>query len=126
VIDDNDSISAAIADYYCMNNISCKEVNDGKSGLFEIQKQAYDLIILDIAMPEFTGLDVLNQLKMQKVSNLNIVILTATGLNKKDFEIYRDVGRIEVIYKPVTLDELDETIINAISSDAPVNQLILD
>ena len=107
VIDNNEYISSAIADYCDMNRISCKEFNDGKSGLFEIQRGEYDLVILDIAMPEYTGLDILSQLKKQGVHNLNIIILTATMLKSKDFKIYKELGRIEVLNKPITLAQLD-------------------
>jgi len=66
-----------------MCNVSCKEVNDGRSGLLEIQKKDYDLIILDIAMPSYTGFDILNQLQKQRTRNKNIIILTAANLKKK-------------------------------------------
>lgn len=126
MIDDNEYTSDAIADYCYMCNISCAEVNDGKRGLFEIQKNEYNLIILDIAMPGYTGLDLLGQLKKQGVTNRNIVILTATKLKKKDLEPYIDVGRIQILYKPISLSQLDKTIKNSIRPVTPTRHLTID
>src|SRR5690349_4006242 len=109
-----------------MNDIDCKEVNDGKRGLFEIQKDKYNLIILDIAMPEFTGLDILNQLKKQGVSNLNIIILTATNLKKSDFGTYTEIGLSKVVHKPICLADLDRMIKQSISPVAPITKFIVD
>ncbi|MGD9533286.1 MAG: response regulator [Candidatus Nitrosocosmicus sp.] len=110
VIDDNEYTSMAIADYCCMNNISCQEVNNGKKGLCEIQKQEYDVITLDIAMPEFTGLDILSQLNKRGIFNQNIIILTATNMELKDLKTYRELGVRGVIHKPISLIQLDRIV----------------
>lgn len=47
-------------------------------------------------MPEFTGLDILNQLKKWRAFNSNIIILNAINLKKKDFEIYNEIGMFKV------------------------------
>lgn len=109
-----------------MNKIDCKEVNDGRRGLYEIQRHKYGIIILDIAMPEFTGLDVLNQLKKQRVSNLNIIVLTATNLKKRDFETYKEIGVSKVIHKPISLVQLDQMIKYSNSQVAPLAEFIQD
>lgn len=126
VIDDNENTSGAIADYCSMNDISCKEINDGKLGLFEIQKHEYELIILDIAMPDYTGLDILSQLKKQGVNNRNIIILTARQLKLEDFEPYKELGRIIILNKPISLAQLDETIKNSVIQIGPVEELTTD
>lgn len=123
VIDDNESTSTAIADYCSINNMICMEINDAKKGLFEIQKHTYDLIILDIAMPEFTGLDILNQLKNQGVRNQNLIILTATRLKSRDFETYRELGKLLVLNKPISLKTLDLSIKNIMRQiDTRINE----
>ena len=93
-----------------MEEIYCKEINDGQKGLFEIQKEHYDLILLDIAMPGYTGFDMLNQLKKQGVRHENIVILTALDLKLEDFKDYTEVGVREILKKPFGLDRFDEVV----------------
>jgi DNA-binding response OmpR family regulator len=109
-IDDNRDTTEAVTDYCKSQGIECKGVNKGQQGLFEIQKREYDLILLDIAMPEYTGFDILNQLKKQGVRYKTIVILTACCLNMEDFKAYTEVGVRGIIKKPVGLDNLDTVV----------------
>ena len=96
-IDDNIDTTAAVADYCDIQGIDCKVVNKGQQGLFEIQKGKYDIILLDIAMPEFTGFDILSQLKKQGVRYKTIVIFTAWRSKMKDFKDYTEVGVREIV-----------------------------
>ncbi|CAN5622245.1 hypothetical protein BH23THE1_BH23THE1_25830 [soil metagenome] len=109
-IDDNIDSTQAVTDYCTMQGIVCKIVNEGQKGLFEIQKGDYDIILLDIAIPEYSGFDILNQLKKQDVKQKWIVILTALNLKMEDFIEYVDVGVIEILKKPIGLDDLDNVV----------------
>jgi DNA-binding response OmpR family regulator len=106
-IDDNTDTTQAVADYCSMEGIVCKIVNEGQKGLFEIQEGDYDIILLDIAVPEYSGFDILNQLKKQDVKQKWIVILTGYNLKMENFKEYLDVGVIEILKKPIGLDDLD-------------------
>jgi DNA-binding response OmpR family regulator len=109
-IDNHTDTTGVVTDYCNMEEIYCKEVNDGQEGLFEIQKRHYDLILLDIAMPGYSGFDILKQLKNQGVTHENIVILTASDLKIEDFKDYTEVGVREILKKPFGLDRFDEVV----------------
>ena len=55
IIDDNESITEAVKDFFEFENIECKIVNEGRLGLSEIENQKFDLILLDIAIPSLYG-----------------------------------------------------------------------
>lgn len=107
IIDDNENITDAIKDFFELENIECKSVNNGYDGLLEIKKQHYDLILLDIAIPEFTGFDILKELKKDQIKNNNIVIFTASVFKPEELEEYLDVGIKEILKKPVSLEKLE-------------------
>ncbi len=109
-IDDHADTTGVVTDYCNMEKIHCKAVNDGQKGLFEIQKGHYDLILLDIAMPDYTGFDILKQLKKQGVTHETIVILTALDLKMEVFKDYMEVGVREILKKPFGLDRFDEVV----------------
>ena len=109
-IDDNTDTTQAVLDYCMFNGIHGKEVNEGQKGLFEIQKGDYDIILLDIAIPEYSGFDILNQLKKRDVKQKWIVILTALNLKMEDYKEYLDVGVIQILKKPIGLDDLDNVV----------------
>ena len=61
-----------------MKNIDCHVVDNGQEGLERIRKNKFDLILLDIAMPEFTGLDIIKSIKQDgPIESKNIVVFTA-------------------------------------------------
>ena len=118
-IDDNFDTTQAVTDYCKMQGIVCKIVNEGQKGVFEIQKGNYDIILLDIAIPEYSGFDILNQLKKQGVKHKWIVILTAWNLKIEDFNDYLDVGVREILKKPIGLESLDEVVKRYLSNVKP-------
>ena len=122
-IDDNVDITLLVAEYCKKEKIDCKEINDGQKGLFEIQKRHYDLILLDIAMPFYTGFDILRQLKKQGVRDQCIVILTGTNLKIEDIADCMDVGIREILKKPIGLDLLDKVVKSYLTNERwPVYQ----
>lgn len=107
IIDDNESITEAVKDFFEFGNIDCKTINEGKKGLIEIENQSYDLILLDIAIPNFTGLDILNELKRLGMENKNIIIFTASVFKPNQISEFLQIGVREVLTKPISLNKLE-------------------
>jgi DNA-binding response OmpR family regulator len=113
VIDDNKDLTEAIFDSLDSPDIECTMINDGKAGLDEILKERgkYNLILLDIAMPNFSGMDVLKTLKKEDLlKSENIIIFTASSITDRDIDDFVDAGAKGVLKKPVSLDELTELV----------------
>jgi DNA-binding response OmpR family regulator len=109
VIDDNKDLTEAIYDSLDSPDIECTIINEGKAGLDEILKERgkYNLILLDIAMPNFSGMDVLKTLKKEDLlKSENIIIFTASSITDRDIDDFVDAGAKGVLKKPVSLDEL--------------------
>jgi DNA-binding response OmpR family regulator len=112
LIDDNVDLTEAVCDYMDMSGIECKVFNNGREGLEEItnQRGKYDLILLDIAMPELSGFDVLARLKNGGGNNLlkeeNIIIFTASSVQDSIIHDYVNQGVKEILKKPVSMDDL--------------------
>jgi len=76
-IDDSPQICEMYADMFAADSNTIKSVNDGKTGLELVVKNDYDLILLDIRMPEYTGVDFLQDLKEQRPSELKKIVVTS-------------------------------------------------
>ena len=63
VVDDTKDMTYAIT-LYCgtEKDLDCHVINDGQEVLERIRKEKFDLILLDLSIPEFSGLDVLKSL----------------------------------------------------------------
>jgi two-component system, OmpR family, response regulator len=112
VIDDNKEITDMLSLYLeSLDNYECKVVNDGNEGLQKIKFENFDLIILDLAMPRFSGIDILNSLKSDNLlSKKNIIVLTASALNDDETEGFIRDGVKAVIKKPISIDDLTNAI----------------
>jgi CheY-like chemotaxis protein len=112
VIDDNKEITDMLSLYLeSLDNYECKVVNDGNEGLQKIKFENFDLIILDLAMPGFSGIDILNSLKSDNLlSKKNIIVLTASALNDDEMEGFIRDGVKAVIKKPISIDDLTNAI----------------
>jgi len=62
VIDDNIEITDMLSFYLEGAGYECKVLNDGREGLQAIKSDNFDLVLLDLAMPEFSGMDIINSL----------------------------------------------------------------
>jgi CheY-like chemotaxis protein len=110
VIDDNPSITEGFQHFFDLRCISCTILNEGKQGLEEIKRAPYDVIFLDIAMSDYNGYDILSELKNQNIKVKNIVILTASNIDRSQLDDFKDMGIKEVLIKPVSLYKIEEII----------------
>ena len=70
----------------------------------------FDLILLDLAMPEFSGLDVIKSLKNENLlERRNIVVFTASS-DPKVLEETERSGVKAIFKKPFSLDDLTSLI----------------
>ena len=76
-IDDSPQICEMFADMFDGEHNSIKSVNDGRTGLDLTIKNDFDLILLDIRMPHYSGMDFLQDLKKQRPSELKKVVVTS-------------------------------------------------
>lgn len=76
---------------------------DGKEGLEKAKLIRYDLILLDLMLPEFSGEEVCKELR--KNSDVPIIVLTAKENIRSKVELL-DMGADDYITKPFNIEEL--------------------
>ena len=92
---------------YCgfKKDIDCQVVNSGQEGLERIRNENFDLILLDLAMPEFSGKDVIQSFTRDQLVQKNVVIFTASS-DPPVLEQMKNTGVKEIFKKPFSLDQL--------------------
>lgn len=76
---------------------------DGRTALDIFEKNAPDLVLLDIMLPQLNGLEVLRRIR--KTSNTPVIMLTAQG-NTFDKVSGLDSGADDYLAKPFEIEEL--------------------
>ena len=111
IIDDNTSITGMFSKLLKMEGHDVVIANGGRAGLALLENDIFDATILDISMPEFSGIDVVDSLKESgKINEQKIVILTASSVSNEELDKLKDKGVKEVLKKPLQLDSLVATL----------------
>jgi DNA-binding response OmpR family regulator len=95
---------------------------DGKSALEYAQREPWDLILLDVMLPEMSGLEVLRRLR-QEGSQVPVILLTARNA-VPDKVSGLDLGANDYITKPFATEELLARIRNMLRMIQPVEEIV--
>ena len=83
VIEDDNSIQDLIVEFLSAEGYNVKSANDGLEGIQAFKKEEFDLVILDVMMPNLDGYGVCKMIRQS--SNVPIIFLTA--LNQESDQI---------------------------------------
>lgn len=111
LIEDNETISNMIAQYLRLKGYECMVTDDGKDGLDQILAKNYDVALLDLAMPEFSGYDVIESLEVTgNLKERKLIVLTASSITEGKMKELEQRGIFLCLKKPVQLNELVKVI----------------
>ena len=112
IIEDDRLLAESIADYL-EENFSVDLAGDGEEGLYEAEKDIYDLILLDIMMPEMNGYETTKAIR--NLSNrpdgkeIPIIAMTANAF-AEDVQAALNAGMDDHVAKPIDMDILIFTV----------------
>ena len=103
IADDNKQIVSILSEYCKKNNFIVSTVFDGEEALKKIEKNKFDIVLLDVMMPKKDGFDVCRETR--KFSNVPIIMITARG---EDYEkiMGLEIGADDYIVKPFSPGEI--------------------
>ena len=111
LIEDNTDIVDMVRLCLESENIVCEATGDGKVGLQSIKEDKFDTILLDLAMPEFSGFDIFRALKEEKLlQSNNVLIFTASSVTDHEINEMLSSGARGVLKKPLSIDDLIEAV----------------
>jgi DNA-binding response OmpR family regulator len=103
VIDDDRELCQLVSVCLVREGMKVQASHDGRSGLTLALTGQHDLAILDVMLPQLTGLQVLKQLRNN--SNIGILMLTARG-EEADRIMGLEYGADDYLSKPFSAREL--------------------
>src|SRR5580658_4825836 len=75
LIDDDVELCTMMQEFFAENGHRITAVHNGRDGLARAQQDQYDLVILDVMLPQINGFTLLHQLRRQ--SAVPVIMLTA-------------------------------------------------
>jgi DNA-binding response OmpR family regulator len=104
IIEDEFSLKQSMVDFLTAGSYLCESASNYHDALEKIELHEYDCIILDIMLPDGSGLDLLKSLKQNNKSD-GVIIISAKGeLDDKIEGI--EMGADDYLAKPFHLSEL--------------------
>ena len=84
-------------------------VSNGREALQALEFGSYDVLLMDVRMPEMDGLEATRIIRQRWHNKMKIIAITAYAL-KGDREKCLEAGMDDYISKPVKMEELNETL----------------
>ncbi len=117
IIDDNTSITNLFSKLAKIKGHDCIVSNDGRTGLSLLENGTFDAAVLDLAMPEFSGFDVVNSLeKNGKMDKQKILVLTSSSVSDDEIENLNKPGVKAFLKKPLKMVTLLSVLVSLNSS----------
>ncbi|MBH9739608.1 quorum-sensing sigma-54 dependent transcriptional regulator LuxO [Vibrio navarrensis] len=128
MVEDTASVAALYRSYLTPLGIDINIVGTGRDAIESLKHRIPDLILLDLRLPDMTGMDVLHAVKASH-PDVPIIFMTAHGSIDTAVEAMRH-GSQDFLIKPCEADRLRVTVNNAIrktsklknEADSPANQ----
>ncbi len=106
-IDDNTDIISFVEMIITSMGHEFESVTNGRDGVTKIKENKYDLVLLDLSMPEFSGADVINELVKWDLINKQKIVLFTASLSGAPDQLDTIKKHIDsVLAKPVDMDVL--------------------
>ena len=106
VIEDEPDLRSTLEFNLKSENYKVTTASDGESALAEISKNIPDLILLDLMLPDMSGLEICKKIRGESFSDkVSIIMLTAKG-EEVDRVVGFELGADDYVVKPFSVREL--------------------
>lgn len=104
IVEDKRQLADAVREYLKMNKVSAVTKFDGQEGFEEAQSGVYDVIVLDLMLPNKDGFSIIKDLRALKIDTPIIVLTAKTSTDDKVESLLS--GADDYMTKPFVLEEL--------------------
>jgi DNA-binding response OmpR family regulator len=109
MVDDEEDFLATMVKYMRRKKISVSTAGTGEAGIAWLMENPVDVVVLDIKLPDMSGLDVLRVMREKKGTDFEIIILSGHAHTDIALEAMKS-GASDFLLKPCAVDDLLERI----------------
>ncbi|MEQ9443293.1 MAG: sigma-54 dependent transcriptional regulator [Cyclobacteriaceae bacterium] len=114
IVDDDQDIRLLLDKFLTKNNFSTATAATGSEAIDITKKESYDLIVCDFKLPDITGIELIQKIK---ITNPKAAIIVITGYSDVKIAVKAiKLGAYDYVTKPLFPDEILMTIKQAIAS----------
>ncbi len=111
LVDDDEEMAQAVSLMLSLMDCQIQTYRDARTAARTLLAgECPDLLLLDINMPEVSGLDLLEFIRRRQTWQKMPILILSTEANDAQVDRALDLGADGYLVKPVTIDELEEAI----------------
>lgn len=114
VVDDDKVLQSSVRDALEFHHFAVDVADNGKEALSAVYKTKYDLVVMDVNMPEMDGIEALTEIKKHDPSVI-VIILTAYSNVTDAVKVVKE-GAYNYLEKPISSDNLVSLIKRALKA----------
>jgi DNA-binding response OmpR family regulator len=119
-VDDDPTALRALSQILMQKGYEVLTAPDGETSLSLLQEETFDLAILDVTLPDFSGFDICRKIrKDERTRDMPVIFLTAKG-RLMDMAEGDDAGSDLYLIKPVLATKLLNMVGMFLSSESPL------
>ncbi|MFP5213503.1 MAG: response regulator [Acidobacteriota bacterium] len=104
IVDDEERFRTTLKKLLTVNSLEADEVGSARAAIEALAERSYDVVLLDVKMPEMNGIEALAEIKRINPT-IEVIILTGHASVDVAVEIMR-LGGYEYLLKPCPIEEL--------------------
>ena len=110
VVEDDPYLSEIYADTLRSIGITTETFQDGESAMQKLKRVVPDLVILDLNLPKYSGIEIFHDLRKQpQTAETWVLIVTANPAQAAELsETEIESQNLLVLAKPISVDQLDQ------------------
>ncbi|PKK98378.1 MAG: hypothetical protein CVV57_07710 [Tenericutes bacterium HGW-Tenericutes-2] len=111
VVDDNRLNRIALESILVKQGIKSTSVDSGKKAIDLVKKEDFNIILMDIQMPEMDGIETTRRIRAlgKKYQSIPIVAVTANAFFN-DYDMMKTTQINDVIFKPIKIEHLNQVL----------------
>jgi len=108
LVEDERLLSESVVQYFSSTGINCTQADTFNKAINKINDKEYDCIVIDIGLPDGSGIDLITYIKAKKIDSSLIIISARNSLEDKLDGF--TTGADDFLVKPFHLSELNARI----------------
>jgi len=119
IVDDEEIVRKALTKVIKRINAIPVNAKDGKEALRVLQRDSFDLILLDIRLPDIDGISLLKEIK-KRYPYIDIIMITGYPTIESTVECIK-LGALDYLVKPFNLNKIETTLLKVLSESEIFN-----
>lgn len=110
VVDDNRSMADGLAQILELLGVQTTVAYGARTGMIELQKNAPDVIFLDVSMPGVDGFEVMAYFRrLPQLKDIPVIIVTSDD-QPETLQKAKSTGVLSLIVKPASVDNIEKAL----------------